>query len=511
MKRIITIAAFCIAASATCAQDTRFQSVWHAGTGRSLHTGLLSLEQFEDRMETFRAEGVLRLVDIETMIANGRRGYAGLWTEGSGGNALDRVTGLAALRALMRSRASDGLRLIDVEPYRENGRLRFLALFRPGTGDQRVDRPLPIAKFLERKDLFRTLGLHLHDVEALVIDGEIRFIGLYRADTPPAVFTGFRPRENLMQLRDRMVSDGWELFDIERTKNARGEDVYFALWRQGDGNSRLSRFRRAGQQFTFSLEQQAAGRQAVDFELRRFGDVDPDDPRPLPQPDPPQPVLPSNPPHVTITDDVFLRIQFTQIGDAPFSIEIPRRWLPDWLPEQNGEILLPDSFCALSIRHADSIFWQVPGDSAVNIPPFQSLETVPPSLALEGIRFSGPIGACFGTQTNWVFDAPFTNGNTPFEPLENMSLVISAVNGELGFLPSEAPHAEPFDAHELFTSDTEDELSSVLDAFEGLFDAQERIDDYCETVGMFWTAVCQTAPGSSCPPEVEILPACALP
>ncbi|MEP1538819.1 MAG: hypothetical protein ABJQ34_20855 [Paracoccaceae bacterium] len=509
MFRTIATMATCLISTMSSAQDVRYQSVWHAGEGRSFHTGFLSLEAFEDSMEELAAEGDLRLIDVETAIFNGARGYAGLWTEGTGGNKLDRVRGLSNLRRVMRVRKDEGLRLTDFEAHRENGQLRYLALFRPGTGTQRMDRPLPIDKFLERKDLFRMLGLELHDVEAVTLNGQIQFIGLYRSDSLPSAFTGFRPRQNFTQLRDRLVSEGWELFDIERIRNAEGDNVYFALWREGDGTSRLSRFRRAGAQFTFSLEQQSAGRQAIDFELMSTNAPDVDAPRQISETEAPQ--LPPNPSHVTLTDDTDMRIQFTQVGDIAYTMEIPRRWLPEWLPEQNGEVLLPNTFCALSIRKADSVRWQVQGNDAVNEAPFQSTETVPEHLSLGGIHFGGPIGACAGTDTPWSFDDPFTSDDVPFIPLDNMSLVISAVDGELSFLPTSAPHVEGFDPLDLFTTDTEESLSAVLNAFEGLFVAHERIDNYCEVVGGYWKAICVTSPNAECPSAVGILPDCALP
>jgi len=382
-------------------------------------------------------------------------------------------------------------------------------MFGPGTGTQRMGRPLPIDKFLERKDLHRMLGLELHDVEVVRLNGQIRFIGLYRSDSPPSAFTGFRPRRNFVELRDRLVSEGWELFDVERTRNADGDNVYFALWREGEGASVLSRFRRAGAQFTFSLQQQSAGRQAVDFELRATNATA--DNTQVTETETEEPRLPPNPSYLTLTDDTDMRIQFTQVGDVPFTMEIPRRWLPDWLPEQDGEVLLPDTFCALSIRHADSINWQVPGNSSVNEPPFQSTGDVPEQLALGGIRFGGPMGACAGTQTPWEFRAPFTSGTEPFIPLENLSLVISAVDGELSFLPTPAPNVEGFDPLDLFTSETEEKLSTVLEAFENLFAAQERIDAYCEVVGGYWKAICVTSPNEECPSAVGILPDCAFP
>jgi len=61
-----------------CADTLRLQSVWQEGDRDAVHTGLLSLEQFNRQGEELAAQG-LRLIDVETEVINGRRGFAGLW------------------------------------------------------------------------------------------------------------------------------------------------------------------------------------------------------------------------------------------------------------------------------------------------------------------------------------------------------------------------------------------------------------------------------------------------
>ncbi|WP_297772796.1 hypothetical protein [uncultured Roseovarius sp.] len=490
--------------SASFADEVRLQSLWHEGEGTSRFTGLLALDDFSATAEALIADG-FRLIDVETARLNGARGFAGLFVETSGSNYLDVVRSGTALRRAMRSRAADGLRLIDFEVFRQQGERRFAGVFGPGTGAQRLVRPLPVAEFLESKDLMRTLGLRLVDVETIVIGGEHRFAGLYRADAPPTVFTRFRPRANLVELRDRMRSDGWELFDVERAVNAQGADVYFALWRQGNGPGVLSRFRSPAEQLFFASSQEEAGRRALDVELKIL--VDDDAPPPPPPPPPPEPQLPENSSNITFTDEYRLRIQFTAPDDMPPTIEIPRAWMPDWMPQQDGTYLMPDAACAVNIRNADSIYWQVPGESSLDTETLQSLETVPSEWSLPGVSFAGPIVACAGADVEWSFPAPFTRGGQPFEPLPNLSLVIEAAQGELRFQSGAAPHVEPFDAHELFSDDFEGELMSVLDQFEEVAEEQGNVDTYCSVVGAFWTVMC-TVPGAPCPLPRPPLPLC---
>ena len=258
---LATVAA--LLAAPSFADTLRLRSLWQDGDRRAVHTGLLSRAEFERRAEALLADG-LRLIDVETEVVNGRRGYMGLWAEGTGGNFFFVGGDLNALRARMEEMRRTGLRLLDFEVFRDGARLRYIGVFGPGRGREMMVRPLPIAQFLEPKDLMRTLGMQLRDVEPIGVSGRWRFAGLYASEAPPAVFTGFRPRSRFTELRDRMVSDGWELFDFERVPNADGDDVYIGLWREDDGASRISRFRSASEQLLFTAQQLADGATPTD-------------------------------------------------------------------------------------------------------------------------------------------------------------------------------------------------------------------------------------------------------
>lgn len=426
--------AACIGCFAASAQDVEFQGIWHQEDGISRHTGFLPLDDFIEAGEQLVTDG-LRLTDVETVRIQGARRYTGLFTEGSGGNFIDVVTGRSALQARMRVRAEQGLRVTDVELFGPASDRTFVIVTRPGAGGQRITRPLRFVDFLEQKELFRTLGLRLADLEVRRLGGRLRYVGLFRSDQPPAVITGARSRAQLTQLRDRMVSRGWELFDVERQQNAAGDDIYFGVWRRGDGASRLSLFRPLLDQLAFANDQQQSGRREVDFELKR--NSNPSDPNPDPGPDPePDPDPTPIPDYLTVSSGFgqdTLRVEFTGQPDIPFTIEFPFSWLPDEAVNNEGEIVLPAQWCRLTVRLADRAFWQVPGDPAVETPFFNALPEVPEEFHLGGLSFGGPFGTCEGTQTPWVFDLPLTSEQLPFEPLPNMSLVIQAAGGEISF------------------------------------------------------------------------------
>lgn len=511
MKRIALAAAIAAIPTAGPAEDRlRMQSVWQEGTGEAIHTGLLSLENFDAQGVALAARG-LRLIDVESEVINGRRGFAGLWVEGSGDNFFYIAAGQADLTRKMAEMQREGRRLVDFEVYRDSGTTFYAAVFRNGTGTGLIATPLPIDKFLESKELMRARGLRIIDVETLVRNGEAHFIGLYSSEAPPAVFTGFRPRPRFMELRDRMTSDGWELFDVERIANAQGWDVYFGLWREGSGSSALSRLRSPAQQLFLTAQQREAGKIPVDMELKRLRSGNPPDPAdPSTPSDPPQ--LPPNPPYVEVTGGSGtprLTIEFTGVPDMPLRMEIPERWLPGYLPRQDGTVLIPDGLCGMNIQLADHISWQI-GEEVLNEAPFRSGEVTGSQNLMGGISFSGPIGACAGMdEVPWIFRPPFTVNEEILEPPANLRLVIEGVDARLRFQHASAPVEQVVSADELFADDTLDELSSVLDTYEQVAEAQGNIDDYCSAVGSFWAAVCLVTPGDSCPLPRPRLPECS--
>ena len=255
-----------------------------------------------------------------------------------------------------------------------SGGRRYLAVWRNGTGEEILTGPMQQDAFFARGERLTERGLRLIDVEVERVNGVLLYSGLFRTGTGSNLITAPLRRAAFRQRRDEMVANGLELVDMERIR-IRGFDEFVGVWSSGSGESRISVPREFGPFFIFAQDQFNDDKHTRDFELRPAV-VTPDAPDTPPGgggdgPDTSQ--LPDNPPGIGFTEGQRLRIQFTQIGDLPFTIELPLSWLPDYLPMKDGEPVLPDTFCALNIRRADSIFWQVPRDSAVVSPPFIGL------------------------------------------------------------------------------------------------------------------------------------------
>jgi hypothetical protein len=514
---LAALIALSLAASAA-ADEIRYEAVWHSGQAATLVTAPLSRQAFLDSGREL-AENGFRLIDVETAVRNGRRVYAGLWTQGAGTNLFDGPMGPIELREAMEERRAEGLRLVDFEVFRSaTGGRRFLAVWRNGTGEELLTGPMEQDAFFSRGENLAESGLRLIDVEVERVNGVLLYSGLFHTGTGTNLITAPLRRDQFVARRDEMRENGLELVDVERIRRG-GIDRFVGAWSAGPGEGGLSLPRDFPAFFIFAQSQFNDGKHSEDFELRRIvGNDEVDDGDggggggPLPTAD-----LPDIPPEFRFSDDERLRIEWTQLDDQLFTIELPLSWLPDWLPMKDGDPILPDASCAINVRRADSIFWQVPGNPAVVTPPFLSTPSVSAlgnEPFLGGVDFGGPFGSCSGTQTEFVFRFPFTTGEVPFEPLPNMSLVIEgqgstlAGGTEIQFMAAPAPQGKVLDPTELFKDDTEKKLKNLLEAFADLFEEGEEIEEYCETVGAYWAAVCTQFPGG-CPEPVALLPNCS--
>lgn len=316
-----------------------------------------------------------------------------------------------------------------------------MGVWRPGSGDVILTGPMAQDAFLARGTSLMAEGLRLRDVEVEVIDGELRYSGLFRSGAGENLVTPPMPMALFLQTRDQMAADGLELRDMERVGGGT-DNSFVGVWHSGDDLAEITAPRPFGQHFMLAQAQLNAGLRTLDFELQRVAAA----PGGGRGPDDAPPELPQNPAHVQFVDGLTLRLEFTQIDDQLFTLELPLDALPDWLPEGDDGPVLPDGHCGLLITKADSIFWQVPGDPDVDTPPFLAIPDVfslGDDFFLGGIQFAGPIGACTGTDKAWDFPFPFTTSG-PFEPLPNMSLVVQIrQNGNSASSPTQRLNRKP--------------------------------------------------------------------
>ncbi len=500
----LAIAAMLLPLAGHAAQELTFEAVWHSGSASNFVTGPQSRAEFIATGETLTQQG-LRLVDVESALVNRERVYSGVWVTGTGTNLFIGPMGAIDMREEREARLQQNLRLADFEIFRtpEGGR-RYLGVWAPGTGEEVLTGPMQEEAFLARgQTLVEDRDLRLIDVEVERVSGVLLYHGLFRSGVGGNFLTTPRRRGNFIELRDQMVADGFELVDFERI----GSGVsarYVGVWSTGDGESSLSVPRDFAAFVAFGEDLTANGFRTRDMELAVIGRPDPQppaDPRPDPDPgsgEPPTTAdLPTDPPPgIELVSGNILRVDFTLDDAGEVAVELPRAHLADWLPSHEGEVILPDAFCGFNIARAGRFFWQVPGDDAVDDFPFNSVEDVSgelgPDFFLGGIEFTGPIGACAGTQTEWQLDFPFTQGGAAFEPLPNMRLVIQLdPDGEIRFREHGAPEGEMMDVGELFSDDVFEQLEAIMEAF-----AETGEDNgYCEGVQGYMVEVCDQNPG----------------
>lgn len=507
-----TFAAVLFSAGPVLADEVTYRSVWHQDQVPGVHTAPLSLSNFLGSGQEL-AESGLVLIDAETQIINGVRTYAGLWAEGTGATFFTAPMGPVAFREEIITKRAEGLRLVDFEIFRNaNGGRRYIGVWRNGTGDQRLTGPMQQDAFFARGERLTAEGLRLIDVEAEMVNGTLLYHGLFRTGSGDNFLTAPQRADPFRDTRDAQVAAGRELVDMERIETAQG-GRFIGVWSSGPGESRISRPRAFGAHFIFAQDQFNNDKHAVDFEIRVVADdtvPDRGDSNALSLRQA-FAALPQNPANVVITDDLRLRVIWSQDSDNPFTIEYPRSAIPGYLPQdENGDYVLPDTYCGLEVTRAHDIFWQTFNDDAVETPPFlqEDVSELGSDFFLGGVHFAGPFGSCTDAQEEWNFPFPFTENAADFEVLENLSLTVELEQGsELRFLPAGPPDAPHFEADELFEASSEETLEDLLEAFADLFGEGQDPNAYCESVGQFWTVMCTTTSGP-CPDVVATLPDC---
>lgn len=418
------------------ADETRYEAVWHQGTGTSLTSAPQSRDAFISTGDQLVKQKGLHLIDVETLVKNGHRFYVGLFTEGTGGNLFSGPLSPVQLRQTMKERRAQNLRLVDFEIFRlAGGGTRYLGVWRPGSGEELLTGPLEFSAFKSRGEKLTKRGLRLIDVEVENMDGRLLYSGLFRSGTGANWITEPLTGSAFSAKRDQMVAQGVELVDVERVETG-GQQRFVGVWSTGPGESRLSKLRNFSSFFVFSQSQVNNGKRAIDVELvldKPAPGGGPQPPQPLPNPSfPPQipePPSPALPPNVVLVGGDTFRIDWSILKEGMPRIEIPAAYLPDFLPKVNGEIVLPtETVCGFNFVQVTKAFWQISGDSEFDEPPFKALPDVSvqdETSYLAGIKLWGPVLGCEGTNQQWTFPLPLTTGG-PFNPqnVEGLSLVI---------------------------------------------------------------------------------------
>jgi hypothetical protein len=296
-----------------------------------------------------------------------------------------------------------------------------------------------------------------------------------------------------------MRADGLELVDVEQTGPS-GNPRFVGVFSPGNGEGVVSRPRDLHDFMAFGLTQTQNGLRTRDMEMVVVEQADDDTSPPTGTPGATDAGLPDLPRWIELTNNRALVIDWgviveTDIGEVP-RMTIPVHALPDYLPLKNDEqdIVFPDAFCGMNITQVDSINWQV-GEEIIDTHPFNH---VPDVAAIEfdpefgnqnflqaGIEFSGPIGGCEGSNHGWDFPTPITQTG-PFEPLENMKLVLDLMPGaEIRFITHQPPEGDVMDAHELFSSEIFDhmiEMAKSFNLFLMIDNGYCGIDQYLEKI-----------------------------
>ena len=211
--------------------------------------------------------------------------------------------------------------------------------------------------------------------------------------------------------------------------------------------------------------------------------------------------LPETPRWIQFSGNPTLIIDFGLIIDGQPRITLPvdpsLKFLPDYLPYQNNNLIVPDNFCGFNVRNAASFSWQTQDNQVVTSFPYNAVESVE-SLGsnefLGGIRFTGPIGQCAGTDEPWQFFQPLTRTGMN-SPIPGLKLVIQLSQGsKIDFLNFNIRHDAPMSADELFSDDVFDAMKTIKESFS----VNAKDNGYCG-IDAYLRKICEENPnGRKC-------------
>ncbi|WP_378180778.1 hypothetical protein [Aquimarina sp. SS2-1] len=147
------------------------------------------------------------------------------------------------------------------------------------------------------------------------------------------------------------------------------------------------------------------------------------------------------PNYISLSSGDKMIVDFTSLADDQPNpeITIPTFALETYFNNEGG-IVIPDTFCGIKIVEASSFQWmnssnQVVADTMFNqVADLYNYDEFDEFYALGGIQFTGPLDNCDDNPVNWDFQFPLSN-NSPTLFTESLKLVIQLnSNSEVTFL-----------------------------------------------------------------------------
>ncbi|XZN89852.1 MAG: hypothetical protein ACM65M_19635 [Microcoleus sp.] len=161
-------------------KGTRYAGVFRAGSdAHALWVGD-DWDGFKAKCEEFSGKG-LRLIDLETYVADNTRRYVGVFRAGSDAQALWVGDDWDGFKAKYEEFSGKGLRLIDLETYVDGNKRRYAGVFRAGNDAQALWVGDDWDGFEAKWKELSGKGLRLIDLETYVDGNKRRYAGVFRA------------------------------------------------------------------------------------------------------------------------------------------------------------------------------------------------------------------------------------------------------------------------------------------------------------------------------------------
>jgi hypothetical protein len=194
----------------------RAAGIYRGGlTGANWFTWNKSLSNFESKIADFESQG-LRLIDVETYVANGQRKWAGVFRPGTQ-NFVHGIP-LASFTQQLNAPANQGLAPWIIEIYEDSGQILVAAIFRSGILAPNITLVLDVTSSALHTANTQNIanGVRLADIQPWLSRGQVRWAAVWLSGTWDSYLLLDQPFQSFkQQTQDKFDDDGMRLMDLE--------------------------------------------------------------------------------------------------------------------------------------------------------------------------------------------------------------------------------------------------------------------------------------------------------
>ncbi len=208
----------------------------------------------------------LRLQDVETHVADGKRVYSGVWKKSNKKWALYLYSNWDSFVDKWKELADKDYRLIDIETYVSGGQRWYLGVWESGTDGYALYQYNNWNSFVSKWSELGKQGLRLTNIETFVSGGKRWYLGVWRQGNDGYALYQIKGWTNFTDKWKELADENVRLVDME-TFVSNGNHWYLGVWRGGNDGYALWHNTSWSSFSDMRDTQTAKGRALVDFEV----------------------------------------------------------------------------------------------------------------------------------------------------------------------------------------------------------------------------------------------------